>query len=299
MTVEDCRRFYAEGIRLAANVSSTALVEAYARVPREAFLGPGPWKVACLGPGLGVTGYCETLDADPRHVYHTLAVAIDSTRNLNNGEPVSLARWIDALGIEQGNRVYHLGCGVGYYTAIMAELVGPSGQVLASELDPDLAARAVLNLRAYAHVSVRQGDGVGIDPGPCDAIFINAGVTHPHSKWLDSLNEGGSLVLPLTVAGVLGVGLGVGPNISTGLMTKVKRKHGGFSARVVTPVAIYSCVGLRDPQTEQSLVNAMKSGKLLRMKSLRRDAHEPAENCLLHSDDMCFSSEETNVQSAL
>src|SRR5256885_8921690 len=32
------------------------------------------------------------------------------------------------------------------------------------------------------------------------AVFVNAGVTHPRAVWLDSLNEGGRLILPLTVA---------------------------------------------------------------------------------------------------
>jgi hypothetical protein len=35
MTVEDCRRFYAQEVRFAANISSPELVEAYASVPRE------------------------------------------------------------------------------------------------------------------------------------------------------------------------------------------------------------------------------------------------------------------------
>jgi protein-L-isoaspartate O-methyltransferase len=46
MTLEECRRFYADEIRFAGNVQSPALVEAFARVPRETFLGPGPWEIA-------------------------------------------------------------------------------------------------------------------------------------------------------------------------------------------------------------------------------------------------------------
>jgi hypothetical protein len=41
MTLEDCRRFYSEEIQLCANITSTDLVEAFARVPRENFLDPG------------------------------------------------------------------------------------------------------------------------------------------------------------------------------------------------------------------------------------------------------------------
>jgi protein-L-isoaspartate(D-aspartate) O-methyltransferase len=44
------------------------------------------------------------------------------------------------------DRVFHLGCGVGYFTAIMAEVVGADGSVIASEVDPALAAAAPENL---------------------------------------------------------------------------------------------------------------------------------------------------------
>ncbi|HXW92010.1 MAG TPA: hypothetical protein VEK33_15790, partial [Terriglobales bacterium] len=51
MTLEDCRQFYAEEIRLAANINSATLIEAFMRVPRENFLGPGPWKIAPVDLG--------------------------------------------------------------------------------------------------------------------------------------------------------------------------------------------------------------------------------------------------------
>jgi len=294
MTLEECRQFYSEEIRFAANINSAALVEAFARVPREDFLGSGPWKVASVDLGLGGTTYIQTPDADPRHIYHNVPVALDPARDLNNGQPAALAKWIDALGIKSGMRVYHLGCGVGYFTAIMAEMVGQSGSVVASEIDAELAARASTNLAGYANVSVHSGDGADFDPGDCDAIFVNAGVTHPHLRWLDSLNEGGCLVLPLTIA----AGMGMGANLGKGVMAKITREANGFSARVVSFVAIYSCVGMRDPQLEQTLREAMGSGKLLKLRSLRRDLHEQTDTCLMHGAEVCLSSAEIGIRVA-
>ena len=46
MPLEECRRFYSDEIRFAGNIQSAALLEAFARVPREKFLGPGPWQIA-------------------------------------------------------------------------------------------------------------------------------------------------------------------------------------------------------------------------------------------------------------
>lgn len=294
MTLEECRQFYSEEIRFAANINSAVLVEAFARVPREDFLGSGPWKIAAVDLGLGGTTYIQTPDANPRHLYHNVPVALDPARDLNNGQPAALAKWIDALGIKGGMRVYHLGSGVGYFTAIMAEMVGRSGSVVASEIDAELAARASTNLAGYANVSVHSGDGADFDPGDCDAMLINAGVTHPHPIWLERLSLGGSLVVPFTIA----AGMGMGANLGKGVMAKITHEPNGFSARVVSFVAIYSCVGMRDAQLEEALGKAMGSGRLFKLRSLRRDSHEPAETCLVHGANLCLCSAEIDARVA-
>src|ERR1043165_5670857 len=163
LSIDDYRRFYADEIRFVANLNSPALVDAFARVPREKFIGPGPWQVgsaevrALAAAGMGRATYVPVDDA--RHLYHNVVVVLDATRDINNGQPSALANWINGLQLQPGNRVYHLGCGVGYYTAIMAEVVGPSGSVVAPEIDPDLSARARANLSTYTNVEVHLVDG--------------------------------------------------------------------------------------------------------------------------------------------
>jgi protein-L-isoaspartate(D-aspartate) O-methyltransferase len=288
MTLDDCRRFYAEEIRYAANLSSPALIEAFARVAREKFLGPGPWKIAAADLTGGGAIYVPTEDADPRRVYHNVAIGLDPSRNLNNGQPGSLAHWIDALDLKAGERVFHLGCGVGYFTAILAETVGTNGSVVACEVDEELAARAKENLASYPNVEVRSGDGAAMDPGTCNAILINAGVTHPHRGWLDRLAEGGRMVVPITISiGTTGLGKGV--------MARIEREGASgskFSARVITLVAIYSCASARDPQLEPLLAKGFMSGLLMKMKSVRVDAHESGDTCIAHGDGVCLSGSE-------
>jgi protein-L-isoaspartate(D-aspartate) O-methyltransferase len=41
-------------------------------------------------------------------------------------------------------------------------------------------------------------DGSRHDPGPVDALIINAGATHPMPGWLSALKPGGRMLLPLT-----------------------------------------------------------------------------------------------------
>src|SRR6185503_11573779 len=121
--------------------------------------------------------YCDTPDADPRHLCANVLVALDPRRRLNNGEPAALARWFDSLDLPRGARVLHIGCGVGYYTAIAAEAVSRDGRVLGVEIDPAFAERARRNLAPYPNVTVVCGDGSALAGETFDAIFVNAGAT--------------------------------------------------------------------------------------------------------------------------
>lgn len=290
MTLEDYRRFYAEEIEQIATLHSPALVEAFASVPREKFLGPPPWQLASAevramaAAGLVELKYRST--SEPRHLYHNVVVTLDPAKDINNGQPSALASWISALDLRSGDRVYHMGCGVGYYSAIMAEVVGPGGSVVALDAQPDLAARAKENLAAYPQAAAEAGDGAEFDPGACDAMLINAGVTHPQALWLERLRDGGRLVMPLTIA--------LSSTIGQGVMLKFVRHGDGFSVSLVTFLAIFNGGKLRDPELEAPLrawlSKAMGSGALLKLRSLRRDAHEPDESCLFHIPGACLSA---------
>ncbi len=274
------RHYYAEELRAVANIQSEALVRAFAKVPREYFLGPGPWHV--------FTPYSEsdwtTKDADPKHLYHNLLVAIDSERRLNNGYPSFLAFLIEQLELKEGDHVAHVGCGPGYYTAIMAEVVGPKGHVTAIEIDSNLAGRARSNLTYLPQVKVFEADGGMFNPGMCDAILVNAGATHPSPIWLDSSRAGARLLLPLTAADDEGG--------TVGGVFKVTREDTGFVAAFVSRVGIFPCSGARDPALNDKLKEAFKRDDSKSVQSLRRDPHDVGETCWLHGENFCISKGE-------
>src|SRR5712692_8226535 len=276
------RRFYAEEVRAVSDVRSEALVRAFATVPREHYLGPGPWQIlAPSEPGRG--RYRTTEDDDPRHLYHNVLVAIDAARWLNNGQPASLALWIDALDLREGERVVHVGCGLGYYSAILAEVVGADGHVTALEIDAALAARARRNLAHLPHVEVREADGASCDLGPADAIFVNAGAAHVSPAWLDALRVDGRLLVPLTVArDAAGHG--------NGGMLKVTRRPDTWTARFVSEVSIFPCIGARDAALNERLKEAFQTPNCQAVASLRRDRHDSTDTCWLHGDDVCLST---------
>lgn len=285
MTLEECRRFYSQEVRFTANLTTPGLVEAFANVPREKFLGPPPWHLgsaesrALSAAGMAQLSYIPV--DDPRDVYHNVVVSVDRAKDINNGQPSALARWIDALALQPGARVYHLGCGVGYYTAIMAEVVGSGGSVVGLDLESDLAARAHEYLAAYSQVRIAAGDGSAFDPGDCDAILVNCGVTHPQARWLDRLRDGGRLVVPLTIP--------MNPKIGQGVMMKITRSGDSYVPEFLTPLAIYSGGTLRDAALEPQLRKGYATGGLLKLKSVRRDSHEPGEDCVVHTNDVCLS----------
>lgn len=119
--IETRRRFYAEELRFTTRMRSSRVEAAFATVPRERFVGDGPWRVKSLW---NMANYWTTEDADPRNVYHDILIALEEKLGLNNGQPSLWAFLFDRLGVAAGERVLHLGSGTGYYTAILAELAG-------------------------------------------------------------------------------------------------------------------------------------------------------------------------------
>jgi len=296
MTPLDLRRqFFAEELEAVCRLRSPQLVNAFAIVPREQFLGPGPWMVLSENPymtaatsfgGAGL-GLRETPDADPGRVYHNIAVAIDPARQLFNGQPGTLAVWLDALDLAPGARVLHVGAGLGYYTAIIAQAVGPSGRVVGFEIDAALATAAARNLGALPWVDLRCGDSSRVAGETFDAIVVNAGVTHPLDGWLDALAPGGRMLLPITSPMPA-----MGSTLGKGLVFLLTRTDDTIGARVMTMVAVYSAIGLRDDRLNADLGKAMMGGPAAwqAVKRLRRDVHDREASCWLHASTCCFST---------
>lgn len=284
ITLATRRQLFAEEIEAIANLRTPGLVEALASVPREQFLPPPPWLVT----GEGDFANARSLpDSDAGRVYHNYSVAIDPARQLFNGAPGNVAVAIDALGLQSGQRVLHIGAGLGYYTAIMAHVVGPSGHVTAIEVDDALAERARVHLAPLAWVDLRHGDGTGPLEGPFDAIFVSAGVTHPQDAWLEALVNEGRMILPLTATSPA-----MGATIGKGVLTRLTKRENGafFDARLLMFISIYSGVGLRDDSLNAQLGQALARGPFQRITRLRRDAHEPNATCWLHAPTFCLAS---------
>jgi protein-L-isoaspartate(D-aspartate) O-methyltransferase len=283
-SVQDAREAFAERLRRLGPLSSERVVRAFATVPRERFLGEGPWTV--IPPGRGPR---RTPDSDPCHLYDNVLVSLDEPRNINNGEPRLWAVLFDLLKIEAGASVAHVGSGTGYYSAILAELVGSSGRVIAIEVDPDFALQTWENLAPWPQAKTVAGNGLIDVPADVDFIVVSAGLTFVPVVWLDALREGGKLLLPLTVTH----GWGDGSEHSgrcVGRFLIIERQHETWPARFATPVAIIDCAQGRDADSEERLRSAFLGGDSDQVRSLRRFPDLPDDTCWLEGDRWWLST---------
>jgi len=264
------RRAYARQVMFLGRASNRALEAAYASVLREAYLGPGPWPIL-RWPG----GYLTTPDADPAWLYADVLVGIVTERRLNNGQPSAHAAWIAAAAPAPGEHIVHVGAGVGYYSAIMGHMAGPSGALTAIEFDADLAARAAANLAHLRGAEVLQGDGSVAAFAPADVIYVNAGASRRAETWLDGLKEGGRLILPLTT----NANFTLDVMRPSGAVFCITRRGDDFEAGFVTPIGVFPCEGARDEVSERALAAAFEKGGFEKVKRLRRTAEVSDADC--------------------
>ena len=274
-SAEAARRSYAEELRFTTRMRSPALLAAFATVPRERFVGPGPWRIKS---NWSLDEYWTTDSADPRHVYHDVLIALDEAHGVNNGQPSLWAFLFDRLGVTAGEHVLHLGCGAGYYTAVIAELVGLQGRVVAIEIDAALADRARVALAPWPQVDVRNVDGANASLEPADVIVVSAGATHPPRSWVDALKIGGRLLFPMTATR--------GPGR---MLLVTRRTEKAFAARFLCDVGFIDFRGVRDPEASRRLAEALKRDRGASVMSLRCDDHREDKTCWLHGGDWCLS----------
>jgi len=278
------RAAYAKQILAAARVASDPRLDAaLGAVRREDFLGPGPWPIMRR-----FRDYVTTPDADPVYLYTDDLVGILPERRINNGQPSLHAHLVHEASPAAGDHVVHIGTGTGYYTAILAHLVGPSGRVTGIEYDSELAARAKANLAPHPNVEIIEGDGTLVSFDQADVIYVNAGCTRPAESWLDRLADGGRLILPMTSDQGFGAR---SPEqfASAGAVFRIARRGQDYFARWISAVAIFPCAGSRDEVSERALAEAFAKGGWQQVTRLYRCSEIAEERCWLRGSGWCLA----------
>jgi protein-L-isoaspartate(D-aspartate) O-methyltransferase len=144
------------------------------RVPRHLF----------VAPSLASLAYQNT----------PLPIGFDKTIS----QPFIVALMTDLLAPQRHENVLEVGTGLGYQTAILAEL---AGHVWSVEIVEELGSHAQMRLQqlGYSTVDIRIGDGSRGwgEHAPYDKILATAAAEQPPTALLEQLKPGGRLVLPL------------------------------------------------------------------------------------------------------
>ena len=152
-------------------------------------------------------------------------------------QPSLVARMLEALALEGGERVLEVGTGYGFQTALLAQL---AAEVVSLERFADLAdaARRNLERQGVTGVEVHVADGSAGCPerAPFEAIVVSAAFTSVPQPLAEQLREGGRLVQP------------VGPGGHDEVVLFERRPGGLERARSITPahfVKLYGAHGFR------------------------------------------------------
>ena len=156
---------------LARDIEDERVLEAMGRVPRELFVP----------------------EQERRRAYADAALPIGHGQTIS--QPYMVARIVEALSLQPGERVLDVGTGSGYQAAVLAEL---GANVVTIERIPELADQARESLAAAGYdVDVRVGDGtLGIPKlAPFDAIAV-AAPAFPETLY-EQLRPRGRLAVPV------------------------------------------------------------------------------------------------------
>ena len=176
-----------DGLRQAGHVSSERVTAALRAVPRHVFV-----------PGI-----------EPERAYRDEAFAIKYDEGglpvSSSSQPAIMARMLDQLDVQPGQRVLEIGTGTGYNAALLAHLVGETGAVVSVDIDADLVTDARERLAAcgVSQVTVGCGDG-GLgwsEHAPYDRIIATVGAWDISPAWVAQLAPQGRLVVPLDLRG--------------------------------------------------------------------------------------------------
>ncbi|MEJ6479586.1 MAG: protein-L-isoaspartate(D-aspartate) O-methyltransferase [Paracoccaceae bacterium] len=164
-----------------SDVTKFPIIDAMLSVPREEYLPADKAESAYVGGNITLSGGRSVL------------------------EPRTFAKMLDALTIDPADVVLDLGCGLGYSTAVLAQM---ADFVVAVEDDSARVSEAQQNLSSHGvdNAAVVEGplaEGAK-NSGPYDIILLQGGAEQVPAALLDQLKDGGRIAV-VFCEGALGV----------------------------------------------------------------------------------------------
>ncbi len=273
----DFRSVFARAVMARAGSTDPHLLRAFSEVPRHEFIGASPWYFNEHGP--------PVVSDDPALLYQDVAMGLAPERGITTGLPSLHARCMAACELKPGEKVIQIGAGSGYFSAVLAELVGESGSVVAFEIDNALAKAAVRNLKRWRQVRVEATSGVSGISGSADVVYVNAGVQQLPRAWFEALAPGGRLLAPIT------------PGAEEGGIFLVRRLASKtvLQAEFVCRARFVPCLGAEDEAASALLKEAFAAGGHDAVRSLRLCPEAPDETAWFRGRDWWLSTRDQNT----
>lgn len=117
-------------------------------------------------------------------------------------QPRTVRDMLALLDVRAGMHVLDVGSGSGWTTALLAELVGPGGQVRGVEIEPDLVVWGSANLTqgpwTWASIEQARPGAVGLpEHGTYERILVSAEAREIPADLLEQLADDARMVLPV------------------------------------------------------------------------------------------------------
>jgi trans-aconitate 2-methyltransferase len=91
----------------------------------------------------------------------------------------AIAGWLRHFGLRPGHRVLEIGCGVGTLTHLLADAVGQSGSIMATDLSPKSIEAARGRLSGFHNIQYAAGDVLEIEiDGVFDVVVLPDVIEH-------------------------------------------------------------------------------------------------------------------------
>lgn len=155
-------------------ISDSRVLDAMSRVPREEFVSP----------------------AQKQFAYNDCPLPINCSQTIS--QPYTVAFMCEAAQLTGHENVLEVGTGSGYGAAVLSLL---AHEVHTIERIPELVQQASKRLISlgYSNVHVYSSDGtLGVpEAAPFDAIIVTAGAETLPEPYVEQLNEGGRIIIPI------------------------------------------------------------------------------------------------------
>lgn len=159
------------------------IIEAFRKIKRVDFLPKDLEDLAELNEALPI-GYGQTIS-----------------------QPLVVAFMIEQLQPQPGDKILDIGSGSGWTAALLAEIVGPEGKVIAIDIISELVEFGRKNIEKYNFVKKGVVQCVCADgskgypkEAPFDKILVSATAKELSLAWKEQLKIGGRIVTPINTS---------------------------------------------------------------------------------------------------